>query len=195
MMANRLSLNTSKSVSMLIGSRQKLQNQKWSVFIGGSLLVNLSVVRYLGVYVDQYLCWKDHLQFVLNKVRSKLFSINRLQPFPSKVKTLLYKTFILPVIDYCDVVYSAGLSKTNDTLEHLHRRFIISQSLSTRRHFHLVTQVFRAVNHLSPPYLWHSFQLAKEVTGRLNTIGMTIICISHLSGLTMGKIVFTTEEQ
>ena len=43
-------LNTSKSVSMLIGSRQKLQNQKWSVSIGGSPLVNLSVVRYLGVH-------------------------------------------------------------------------------------------------------------------------------------------------
>ena len=84
--------------------------------IGGSPLVNLLVVRYmyLRVYVDQYLCWKDHLQFVLYKVQSKRFSINRLQPLPSKVKTLLYKTFILPVIDYCDV-YSAGLSKTNDT--------------------------------------------------------------------------------
>ena len=150
------------STSMLIGSRQKLENQKWSVSIGGSPLVNLSVVRYLGVYVDQYfLCWKDHLQFVLNKVRLKLFSINRLQP-NSTIQNFY-------IIDYCDVVYSAGLSKTNDTLERLHRRFIISQSLSTRRHFHLVTQVFRAVNHLSPPYLWHSFQLAKEVTGRLNT--------------------------
>ena len=74
---------------------------------------------------------------------------------------------------------------------HLSIYIIISQSLSTKRHFHLVTQVFRAVNHLSPTYLWHSFQLAKKVAGRLNTphvLGMTIICISHLLGLTMGKI-------
>ena len=87
--------------------------------------------------------------------------------------------------------YSAGLSKTNDTLE------CISQGLSTRKHFHLVTQVFRAVNHLFPPYLWHSFQLAKDVTGRLNTRNDHHLYNPSITvlGLTMGKIDFTTEQQ
>ena len=47
----------------------------------------------------------------------------------------------------------------------------------------MVTQVFRT---LSPPYLWHSFQLAKEVTGRLNDHRLYITSI----GTNYGKNSF-----
>ena len=59
--ANRLQLNVSKSVIMLIGSWQKLRNRSVSVSINGKALASVTSTRYLGVLIDQHLTWKLHV--------------------------------------------------------------------------------------------------------------------------------------
>ena len=56
--ANRLQLNVSKSVIMLIGSWQKLQNRSVSVSFNGRALASVTSTCYLGVLIDQHLTWK-----------------------------------------------------------------------------------------------------------------------------------------
>ena len=87
-------------------------------------------------------------------------------------------------------IYSAGL-KCNDEL---------TRSLSKRRLFHLITQVFKVaivdLNHLSPPYLCPRFQLAKEFTGRSNRNDNALYVYQfHLLELSLETTAFITEEQ
>ena len=95
--ANRLQLNFSKSVIMLIGSWQKLQNQSVSVFINGKALASVTSTcqgtRYLGVLIDQHLTWKLHVANILEQIRSKLYALYRLRPLPGHLLFWLYRAF------------------------------------------------------------------------------------------------------
>ena len=44
--------NVSKSVAMLIGTRQKINHHNVSVQISGQTLTQVSYTKYLGIYID-----------------------------------------------------------------------------------------------------------------------------------------------
>ena len=52
-------------------------------------------MKHLGVYIDQHLTWKCHVEYVLCRVRGKLYSINRLRPLADNVMKILYQAHIL----------------------------------------------------------------------------------------------------
>ena len=62
---------------MLVGSWQKLQNYTVSLSINGKVLACVTSTRYLGVIVDQHLTWKLHVNYVLKRIRCKLYALNR----------------------------------------------------------------------------------------------------------------------
>ena len=77
--ANRLQLNISKSMLMLIGSWQKLWNHSVSVFINDKALACVTSTRYLGVIIDQSFTRKLHVNYnnyVLKGIRCKLNACN-----------------------------------------------------------------------------------------------------------------------
>ena len=112
--ANRLQLNISKSVLMLIGSRQKLQSHKVSISIGGKHLMQVASTKYLGVVIDQHLTWQNH---ILKSVRSKVYGLCCLKPLPTSVLVTLYCGYILPICDYCDTVWSPSTAVPSKSLE------------------------------------------------------------------------------
>ena len=70
---NKLSLNVTKTKSMLIGtkSRWKILNSnddKLNLLIRDRELESFDVMKYLGVHADYSLSWKDHLKSVISKV-------------------------------------------------------------------------------------------------------------------------------
>ena len=72
-----------------------------------------------------------------------MYSINRLNP-PPAVRKLLYQAHILPIFDYCDVVWAPTTVHQTRCLERFHSKYIstcvdssISRySLTERRKFH-----------------------------------------------------------
>ena len=71
---NKLSLNVAKTHCILIGSGNKIRalNQSNttmpSIYIGGDKVSPITSIKYLGVHVDQYLNWEEHLLTIINKV-------------------------------------------------------------------------------------------------------------------------------
>ena len=63
--------------------------------------------------------WNDHTNLVLNRTRTKLASIGRLKPLPLNLLSLIYKLFVLPIIDYCDIIWHPSNSKKSKRLERL----------------------------------------------------------------------------
>ena len=132
-------------------------------------------MRYLGVYIDQHLTWHQHVEYVLRRVRGKLYSINRLKPLTPTVLKLLYQAHVLPIIDYCDVVWVPTNVGHLKRLERLHSRFssydsarssAFNLTLVERRRFHIAIQVYKILKRLSPSYLLSTFKSALSVTGR-----------------------------
>ena len=120
---NQLSLNVGKSHVMLIGSRQKLRDSDLCVSINGRQLSRVPSHKYLGVYIDEHLTWQKHTQYVYQRVQSRLHCLYRLCPLSDTLLRRLYCAFILPILDYHDIVWSPSSVQFFKRLERVHSKF------------------------------------------------------------------------
>ena len=105
LISNKLWINVSKTEFMLIGSRQRIGHQHMAVNIAGIPLHHATVVRYLGLYIDQHLTWQQHIDHVASKARAQLYHLRHLH-LSAYLFGLMYQIFIIPLFDYCDVVWT-----------------------------------------------------------------------------------------
>ena len=149
------------------------------MLLNGDTLRQVSSTKYLGIHIDQHLTWNTHIDYILNRVRGKLYCINRLRPVSPKILRLLYQAYIMPILDYCDVVWSPCSALYTRRLERVHTKFVSSLPASTftvfdlklslieRRTYHTAVQVFKILHELTPPYLHGMFRYASAVSGRV----------------------------
>ena len=178
LVANKLKLNVVKSLRMLIGSHQRISGKSLNLFLNDSALKQVSVMKYLGVYFDQHLTWDCHVNYVLKRVRRKLYNImiNCLRPVTPKVLQLLHQAFVLPIFDYCDAVWSPSNVCCIRRLERIHSRFLsllpfsnasdLNMTLAECRTYHTAIQVLKILHNFSPTYLQGLFSYT-NVTGHI----------------------------
>ena len=173
---NRLQLSVSKSVVMLIGTRQKINHHNVTVRISGQALTQVPHTKYLGVFIDQHLTWQKHTEYVLQRIRGKVHCLYRLRPLSDEILFKLYRGFILPIIDYCDTVWTPPTASLSKSLERIHARFVsymsddasfVKVTLAQRRHFHTIIQVFKILHNFVPVYLRDMFKFSVDVTGHV----------------------------
>lgn len=178
MASNKLKLNVNKSSVMLIGSRQRIRDKSLKVSIYGSQLEQVTRTRYLGLLIDNHLTWDDHISGVLNRVRHKLNAIGRLKPLPPRILSLLYQSFVVPIFDYCDIVWSPSSRVKAEQLERLHRRatrlipakkrgFSLHHTLADRRVYHMMIATYKIIKNVTPVYLRDLLRATVDVTQHL----------------------------
>ena len=109
---------------------------------------------------------------------SILASIIRFGSLPPAVLCVLYSAFVMPLFDYCDVIWSPSTAKQTCLVERIHSKFVrrlpssyhpkFPFTLTERRRFHTAIQIFKSLRRISPPYLHDIFQFSKDVTGHLS---------------------------
>ena len=77
--ANKLTLNSSKTEFMLIGSWQRLGTYDTSpkLTIGGDIIKQVSSVKSQGVHIDENLSWNIHIEKIAKKIASGIGAIKR----------------------------------------------------------------------------------------------------------------------
>ena len=106
---NHLTTNASKSCSMLIGSRQRINNfvnkPDLGLSLDGTIISNHSSYRYLGVQIDSFLSFDKMVDNICNKLSSRVSMLLRLShTVPYFSLNQLYYAFVQPYIDYCILV-------------------------------------------------------------------------------------------
>lgn len=115
---NMLTLNPSKCQVMIVGFPTSLirvfNNSPKPVIISDQIIpYERKSVKNLGVYFDPNLSWDQHTTHLCKKIFSILHYLNKLKYLlPVSVKAKLIQSLVIPVVDYCDVVF-AGLSVKN----------------------------------------------------------------------------------
>ena len=71
---NRFQLDASKSVVMLIDTRKKISHRNVTVHISGQVLTRVPHTKYLGVFIDQNLTWKEHTEYVLQRTKGAKYT-------------------------------------------------------------------------------------------------------------------------
>ena len=122
--SSHLCLNVGKSNGMLIGSCQKITNKSLHVSVGGNRLTQVNSVWYLGVLIDSVLSWTLQICNMVSRIRSRLASIAHYGSLPTAVFCVLYSAFVMPLYDYCDVVWSPTTMKLSCLIERVHSKFL-----------------------------------------------------------------------
>ena len=123
--ANRLSINSSKSNVMLIGSQRAIhtQSQELEIYLGDTKLEQVRSTRYLGIEVDCLFKWDCHVQNMCRSISGKLAMLSRLRPFMSQtLLSKVYSTHILPCIDYGITIWSNCNEGTKQLISRLQKR-------------------------------------------------------------------------
>jgi hypothetical protein len=100
--ANKLSLNVSKSKSMLFKPNRSITDaSNITVGIGAQKLDQIHVYKFLGVYLDDKLNWKSHITSKCNSIVKIVGILSRVKHYvPASVLRNIYSTLIVPHINY-----------------------------------------------------------------------------------------------
>ena len=101
LIANKLSLNVSKSNMVLFKTCRKNNGEKISLSINNEIISEKPHTKYLGMILDSKLSWTQHIQYVNLKLSKGIGILCKLRHLVTKqMLRSLYFTFVQPHIDY-----------------------------------------------------------------------------------------------
>ena len=121
----KMVINSEKCELFIVDpSRQKISNL-WNFKILGKSVPKITSATLLGVKFNNKLKWDDQVNNMCNKANRKLFIINKIRQsgFDQKEQIRAYLTYIRPNLEYCSVVWGAGLNdKLSSKIERVQKR-------------------------------------------------------------------------
>ena len=117
--ANKLTLNTSKTKYILFRKPDmNVDFEKHFLYIENDLIERIgggceeNSFKFVGVKIDEYLQWKDHLNSIKAKLASATFALSKVKRLlPEKTKLTIYNSLFRSHIEYCNIAW--GKSNPN----------------------------------------------------------------------------------
>ena len=173
---NKLKINYSKTVGMLIATKNLLKKQdKLVLKVRGRDIIQMHNTKYLGVIIDSELKWNIHIENMCKKIGKMVGFLGRLRHYVNETNLkIIYQSVILPHFEYADNVWSSSSDKYLDRLQKLQNRagriilkinrqsYISNQqlhdilkwdTLSLRRTKHMHVMMFKILHGLTPNYI------------------------------------------
>ena len=109
---------------MLTGTDQRhALVDSFTIRAGDTVLSRVYQFKYLGVMLDPYLSWNDHIDYIGRKISVKLGMLRKARKvIPRESCLTLYTAMILPVFDNCAVAWDSCSKADRECLDKLHRR-------------------------------------------------------------------------
>lgn len=181
--SNKLTVNADKCEFMLIGSRQRLANIKESdnlkININGVDIKRVHECKHLGVIIDDNLTWNQQIDNIRKKCLKGMFMLKQCKSnhIPKNLLTTVYNAIVVPHLDYCNIVWANCGSTVSRKLQVIQNRAariicgakwdtpsiqVLSQlnwnTLATRQNNSMLTQIYKILHSLAPPYLNEIFK-------------------------------------
>ena len=102
LIANKLSLNISKSNMVLFRCKNRKLERSISIKIDNELINEKNSTKYLGIYIDKTLSWKEHISNIKIKLERGIGMLSKLKIFaPRSIVKSAYYAFVTPhTMDY-----------------------------------------------------------------------------------------------
>ena len=181
---NKLLLNLKKTEFMIFGTQQRLCRQGMEgldIALEGESVKYSDAFKYLGVTLDSSLSMNQHIDRIKNKVSKMLGIFLRARPsLTIESANRLFKSMILPILDYCGAVFHRCGKGNEDSLECLQRRagrIVLNtahlsseqmftslgwDTLTRRRETHIVKLVDKCLKGMAPSYFSRYFKLKRH---------------------------------
>ena len=124
LLSNRICINASKTNYIIFSYRKILDLD--CIRIGTHRINRTSSVRFLGIFIDENLSYKVHVDVICGKISKNVGLMNRLKyELPEHVMKTLYSALILPYLNY-------GIESWYGTYKSITDRVFILQKKSIR---------------------------------------------------------------
>ena len=176
---NKLKLNCTKTVGMLLGTKHMLsKHSNLHLKINDIDINNVESVKYLGVYIDRELKWNIQIEHMCSKIGKMIGFLGRLRYFVSEsILRIIYTSIILPHFDYADVVWQSASKKYLNLMQKLQNRagriilkinpyshvstahihdILKWKKLDVRQLEHMNVMMFKILHDLAPEYMKRS---------------------------------------
>ena len=134
--SNGIMANTDKTKTMVFGTSNTLKKVPDFVISFDKVpLQQVSSYKYLGLTLDNQLNYNAHVSKIIASASSKLKQFQRMRGFLStKASMLVYKSMLLPILEYGDIFLSAATKcnrKKLQTLQNKGLRCALNKGLET----------------------------------------------------------------
>ena len=176
LLCNKLTLNSTKTEFMLIGSRQKLStlSESLELSIDNIPIKQVSTTKSFGILINNNMAWHSHIDKLSKKITSGIGSIKRIKPFVSpEILHYICNDMVQPNCDYCSIVWGNCGKTLSEKLQKRQNRaariltswssydadagYLLQQlgwkDLIAQRRIQVALMVFRARNDLASDYL------------------------------------------
>jgi hypothetical protein len=175
---NRLIVNWSKTNFLYLGDKGKSNVE---IQFGEHKLERVKQTKLLGVILDDELKFENHIDSTCRKVNKKAYLITRKSYLLSnKLKTTLFKLFIMPNLEYCSSLFINTSAKNIDQLARCYRKnlklltnvnisnYNIYEQYSVLKSFKLLPLQARLFEHFA--MLLHSLIINNKALNILNRL-------------------------
>ena len=121
---NKLTLNIKKTKYVTFGLKsqtRKITNH--TLKIGNMRIERVHLYKYLGITLDMNLTYKKHMENCIRSASHKSFLLAKIRKYiTTEAAIRIYKTMILPLIEYSDILYEGANSILTAKLQTLQNR-------------------------------------------------------------------------
>lgn len=176
---NKLKLNVNKTKAMVITRRMDVNMDDVNIQMAGSRIEIVKCIKYLGIYIDNRLSFKENIDSVCLKMGRKVGVLSRLRnELNMQQKITIYRTTIEPHLTYCSTVLFMANSGEMDRMQKvqnrcmrnilkLDRRSNVKEMLSTLEIlscrqlivFNTLILIYKMLNGKCPRYLCDKIRL------------------------------------
>ena len=171
------------------------------LLLNDTKLTNVNNHKHLGLMISNNMSWSSHINEILAKAEKRPSMMRRSKRIlPRSYLDKLYKIMILPLLDYCDVIYDSYTMYESKQHDKLQRKASLSctgasritsnekllkelgwQKLTNRRTSHRLVLFYKILNDLTPQYLKHLFNLIPHNTNnyQLRRINFFLVPLIH----------------
>jgi len=110
--ANKLSLNIEKTVYIIFSKKSIAIPPNLNIKIEDNIIERKECTKFLGVIIDRFLKWHEHINSVRCKLNSSIYIMNRVKNLlPKKLLLNLYYTLIQPYLSYGITLWGSTYNK------------------------------------------------------------------------------------
>ena len=177
---NSLFPNKKKTERVLFGTETRLNSvEDFTVYVQGTPISRVLEYKYLGVTLVETLSRNAHVRSILSKAGKRIGMLRRIRSnITINAANRIYKSFIIPVLEYCDTVWNCCLKLNSDSLEKLQRwavriitrnsssddamKCLAYHSLELRRQEHVYKFVKRCISRKTPQFFHDYFVFNRD---------------------------------
>ena len=122
---NKLTLNIGKTHYMLFRNSHKKAHFTQKLVIWGQEIEMVESTKFLGVYLDSRLAWRNHIDYIKGKISRGIGIICKARKYLNQSTLIsLYYAFIYPYLSYCVEVWGNTYKSYTDPILRLQKKVL-----------------------------------------------------------------------